>query len=115
MARRTRGGGTPARAPAPRATLLLHEKVVLQDESIMEVVLWRLPQPTPERPHGLKYRLYYGRHGVCLVRYDNETGKGDHKHVRGRETPYEFKSVEQLRSDFERDMKAVGGKHEKDT
>lgn len=110
MARRTRGG----RTPAPRATLLLHEKVVLPDESIMEIVLWRLPQRTPERPHGLKYRLYYGRKGVCLVRYDNETGKGDHKHVRGRETPYEFESVEQLRSDFERDVKAVGDKHEKD-
>src|SRR5688572_29394770 len=113
MARRTPGGGTRRRSAAGKATLLLHEKVVLPDESIMEIVLWRLPQPTPERPHGLKYRLYYGRHGVCLVRYDNETGKGDHRHIRGRETPYEFKSVEQLRSDFERDVNATGGKHEK--
>src|SRR5476649_891070 len=24
--------------------------------------------------------------GKCLVRYDNETGKGDHRHVHGRET-----------------------------
>lgn len=80
----------------------------------MEIVLWRLPQPTPDRPHGLKYRLYYGRGGVCVVRYDNETGKGDHRHIRGRETPYEFKSVEQLRRDFERDVKAAGGHHEKD-
>lgn len=29
--------------------------------------------------------------------------------------PYDFKSVEKLRSDFERDMKAPGGKDEKDT
>ena len=100
--------------PAPKATLLLHEKVVLPDESIMEVVLWQLPEPTPERPLGFKYRLYYGRRGVCLVRYDNETGKGDHRHVGGRETPYEFKSVAQLRLDFENDMKAAGGKDEKD-
>lgn len=114
MARRTRGGGTSGRVLARRATLLLHEKVVLADESIVEIVLWQLPEPTPERPHGFKYRLYYGRHGVCLVRYDNETGKGDHRHIRGRETPYEFKSVEQLRRDFEEDMKAVGGKDEKD-
>ena len=114
MARRTRGGVTPGRTPAPKATLLLHEKVVLPDESIMEIVLWQLPEPTPERPHGFKYRLYYGRRGMCLVRYDNETGKGDHRHVGGRETPYEFKSVEQLRVDFEKDMKAAGGKDEKD-
>jgi hypothetical protein len=26
--------------------------------------------------------------------------------------PYEFKSVEQLRRDFERDIKAAGGEHE---
>lgn len=114
MARRARGGGARGGIPAPKATLLLHEKVVLSDESVIEIVLWRLPEPTPERPHGFKYRLYYGRRGVCLVRYDNETGKGDHKHIRGREMPYEFKSVEQLRRDFEEDMKAAGGKDEKD-
>jgi len=51
---------------------------------------------------------------VCLVRYDNETGKGDHRHVGGREMAYEFKSVEQLRRDFEEDVKATGGKDEKD-
>jgi hypothetical protein len=115
MAKRTRSGGARKRVTAGKATLLLHEKVVLTGESIIELVLWRLPKPTPERPHGLKYRLYYGRRGVCLVRYDNETGKGDHRHVGGREMPYEFRSVEQLRRDFERDMKAAGGKDEKDT
>lgn len=112
MARNTPGGRLRRRAVAGKATLLLHEKVVLQDEAVIEIVLWRLPQPTPDRPHGLKYRLYYGRHGVCLVRYDNETGKGDHRHVNGREMPYQFESVGKLRRDFERDMKSVGGKHE---
>ena len=115
MAARTLGRGSRRRIAPGKATLLLHEKVVLADESIVEIVLWRLPQPTPERPHGLKYRLYYGRRGVCLVRYDNETGKGDHRHFGGREMRYEFKSVEQLRRDFEEDMKAAGGRHEKDT
>jgi hypothetical protein len=115
MARRTRSRAPSSRAVAGKAVLLLHEKVVLPDESIVEIVLWRLPRPTPDRPHGFKYRLYYGRRGVCLVRYDNETGKGVHRHVRGREMPYEFKSVAQLRRDFERDVKAAGGKDEKDT
>ena len=64
---------------------------------------------------GLPPRARSGRRGVEQRRFpnDNETGKGDHRHIRGRETPYEFKSVEQLRSDFERDVKATGGKHEK--
>jgi hypothetical protein len=112
MARRTPAAGSRRRAVRGKATLLLHEKVVLLDDSVIEIVLWRLPRPTLDRPHGLKYRLYYGRHGVCLVRYDNEAGKGDHRHVGGREMPYEFKSVEQLRRDFERDIKAAGGEHE---
>lgn len=115
MARDTPGDGARRRSVKGKATLLLHEKVVLPDESVIEIVLWRLPRATPDRPHGLKYRLYYGRHGVCLVRYDNETGKGDHRHVGGQEMSYEFRSVEQLRRDFERDMKAAGGRHEENT
>jgi len=40
-----------------------------------------LPSADQERPHGLKYRLYYGlADGTCQVRYDNERGKGDHRH-----------------------------------
>ena len=46
------------------------------------------------------YRLSYG----SLVVYEN--GK---RTVRGRTTPYQFRSVEQLRYDFERDVEAVGG------
>ena len=49
----------------------------------------------------LRYRLSYGE----LVVY--ETGR---RRVRGRSTPYELRSVEQLRYDFERDVEAVGGR-----
>jgi hypothetical protein len=49
----------------------------------------RKPAPTPNRPHGLKYRLWAGRDGKTLVRYDNETGKGDHKHV-GRSEKHHY-------------------------
>jgi len=94
---------------ARKAALVLHEKVVLADGAIMELVVWRLPEAAPERPHGLKYRLYFGRAGKCLVRYDNETGKGDHRHVIGRKEPYQFVSLPQLRLDFERDVMIFGG------
>jgi hypothetical protein len=100
-------------ARARKAVLLLHEKVVRADGSIVELIIWRLPRATPDRPHGLKYRLYFGRDGKCLVRYDNEAGKGDHRHVLGREQPYAFVSVERLRQDFETDVRRHGGKHEK--
>ena len=65
------------------------------------MVLWQLPKKPANKQHGLKYRLYYGLpDGTCLVRYDNETGKGDHRHFQGKETPYRFKDVETLVADF---------------
>lgn len=90
----------------------MDEKVVLADGAIMELVIWRLPRATPDRPHGLKYRLYFGRAGQCLVRYDNESGKGDHRHIKERVEPYRFISVARLRQDFEADIKKYGGRDE---
>jgi hypothetical protein len=31
--------------------------------------------------------------GVCVLRYDNEAGKGDHKHIGTVETAYVFESL----------------------
>jgi len=62
-----------------KATRIIHDKLTT-DALIVERVVWRLPQTSVERPHGLKYRLYCGhRDGTCVVRYDNEAGKGDHR------------------------------------
>ena len=46
------------------------------------------------------------------MRYDNEAGKGDHRHVKGREEPYRFVSVTKLRRDFEEDIRKYGGGNE---
>ena len=91
---------------------MLHEKIVRDDGAIVELVMWQLPRATPERPHALKYRLYFGRGGKCLVRYDNETGKGDQRHVRDKETPYRFVSLAKLRRDFESVVRKHGGEDE---
>lgn len=98
---------------ARKASLVLHEKLILANGGILELVIWRLPEATPERPHGLKYRLYFGRGGKCLVRYDNETGEGDHRHVKGREMSYAFVSVEKLLHAFEADVRRYGNGDEK--
>ena len=83
------------------ARLLYREKYIYSDGAIREMILWQLPGKTPDRPHGLKYRLYYGlKDGTCIVRFDNESGKGDHKHVGGREEDYRFRNVETLVADF---------------
>jgi len=79
----------------------------LPDGSIVEMTIWRLQNVTDERPHGLKYSLYYGRNGVRIIGYDNERGKGDHRHVRSREEAYEFVSVEKLIADFIADVREI--------
>ena len=93
-----------------RASLLLRDKFVFADGSIREMVLWHLPEASPERPHGLKYRLHYrSADGGRVVRYDNERGKGDHRHREGREEPYRFVDVESLVADFLDDVATARG------
>ena len=92
-----------------RAALLLDERVEMPDGAVVEVRVWRLPEPLPGSAHGFKYRLYFGRKGRCLVRYDNESGKGDHRHIGGKEKPYRFVSVRRLRDDFWADVLRAGG------
>lgn len=75
----------------------------------VEMVIWRLPQATPDRTHGIKYRFYCGRDNECLVRYDNEAGKGDHRHYGEREAPYAFAGVDQLIEDFRNDCARLAG------
>ena len=82
--------------------LLYSENVVLGDGAALEVSLWARGA---ERPG---YRLRYGREGTWLVQYDDESGRGDRRRVRARVARYEFRSVEQLRYDFERDVEGLG-------
>ena len=91
---------------------MLKDKFVYSDGAIREMTLWKLPKAVEERPHGLKYSLFYGRDGLCIVRYDNERGKGDHRHYGEREEPYKFESVEKLIHDFDVDIQEERGKLE---
>lgn len=73
---------------------------------VVEMVVWRLPQPVPPSQHAIKYRLVYLRDGERAVGYDNERGKGDHKHIDGQEFPYTFVDVQTLMDDFLADVEA---------
>jgi Family of unknown function (DUF6516) len=42
--------------------------------------------------------------GICVLRYDNEAGKGDHRHVSEKEEPYRFSDTDTLLADFWRDV-----------
>ena len=83
-----------------KAKQIFYDKAVLPDNSIVEMIIWQLPKPSPERPHGLKYSLFYGYDGLRIVGYDNERGKGDHNHFGEVESQYRFVSVEKLVADF---------------
>ena len=96
-----------------KAQRIFYDKAVLADGAIVEMTIWQLPKSSNERPHGLKYSLFFGRDGKRIVGYDNERGKGDHKHLGEVETAYRFVSPEQLVADFLADVeKANGGHHE---
>ena len=90
-----------------RAQRIFYDKALLPDGSIVEMVIWQLPKSSSERPHGLKYRLYYEKDNERVVGYDNERGKGDHKHIYNTEKRYRFTSVEKLIADFLADIEKV--------
>ncbi len=87
-----------------KATELLRTRVVLAEHAFAELVVWRIPKPAPGSKHTFKYRLAYVVNGTCVVRYDNETGKGDHRHFDARERPYTFETPEKLVADFQADI-----------
>jgi hypothetical protein len=90
-----------------KATRIFYDKAVLPDGFIVEMVIWQLPTSSPERPHGLKYRLYFGRDGQRIVGYDNERGKGDHKHILDVEKRYKFTTPQKLVADFLADIERI--------
>ena len=78
---------------------------------LIERVVWVVPAPVNGCSHHFKYRLYCGLNGTTVVRYDNETGKGDHRHLGADELQqtYLFTTLEQLIIDFEADVIHLSG------
>lgn len=92
-----------------KSTLLHGTKYLFTDGALLEIRIWLVPAPVPPSRHSLKYRMVYVVEGERIIGYDNERSKGDHRHVRGVETPYEFESIEKLLADFRADVEAVRG------
>jgi hypothetical protein len=92
-----------------KAERLFYQRIDYDDGAIVEMLLWRVPSPVPPSTHGLKYSLFYGRPGIRQVGYDNERGKGDHRHYLDVEKSYTFSTVEKLIADFWSDVRALRG------
>lgn len=87
-----------------KAELLLDERQVLAEDLFAELVIWRLPESARGSRHRFKYRLALVADGECVLRYDNETGIGDHRHLGRREEAYRFVTAEKLLKDFWSDV-----------
>jgi hypothetical protein len=61
-------------------------------------------RPLRGSPHHFKYRLAFIVDGDCVLRYDNEAGKGDHRHIGQTEKRYKFTNPEFLLTDFWNDV-----------
>jgi hypothetical protein len=87
-----------------KAIEVLRTRIAFSETAFAELVLWRVADPVAGSAHEFKYRLAYVVDGACVVRYDNETGKGDHRHFGAKESAYAFRTPEKLIADFERDI-----------
>ena len=90
-----------------KAALLMRDRVSFDDNSFAELVVWRLPEPASGSMHPYKYRLAFIVGDACVLRYDNEAGKGDHRHTQTRELTYVFESPEKLVQDFLREARRI--------
>ncbi len=86
------------------AELLLRERHQLADDAFAEMKIWRVPANVRGSAHEYEYSLAYVVAGSCVLRYDNEAGKDDHRHRGNRQEPYRFTTPERLLADFWSDV-----------
>lgn len=81
-----------------KAELLHKTRVIIADNAFAEIIVWAV-NVSPST-HNYKYRLAYIVDGECVVRFDNERGKGDHYHWGDEEVVYHFTTLSALFDDF---------------
>jgi len=93
-----------------KATRAFYDRAEYPDGAIVEMTIWLVPEPVAGSAHPFKYSLFYGYPGKRIVGYDNERGKGDHRHVGPSEAeqPCAFTTVEQLLKDFLAECELLG-------
>ncbi len=85
------------------AELILKQKFSDELENLIEMKIWKVPV-SQNRPYGYKYSLVYIVKGKRIIRYDNETGRGDHRHYEDTVEDYRFESAIKLVNDFKEDI-----------
>ena len=95
-----------------KAALLLRERLTFDDDAFAELVFWRLPRQAQGSAHPYKYHLAFVIGDECVLRFDNEAGKGYpgngyRRRTRAQELIYEFKSPEKLVQAFLREARRI--------
>jgi hypothetical protein len=93
-----------------KATLIRHDRFNDAFGNIVEMKIWSVPV-SEHTPYGVKYSLVYIVGGERVIGYDNERGKGDHKHIDGKQEQYTFIDVDVLVEDFANDVESFIGRH----
>ena len=94
-----------------KATQIFNRRVTIRKNLFAELVIWEVPKPLAGSTHSYKYRMALVHYGVSVLRYDNEAGKGDHKHVGVDEQLYIFKDVDKLIEYFVEDIRRWQNEH----
>jgi len=83
-----------------KAKLIVEEEAVYPDGSFVRLTAWLVPKPVPPSRHLYKYSFVYIVSGERVLGYDNERGKGDHRHRHGQETSITFSTLQDLVDEF---------------
>lgn len=86
------------------AVELMNRRIQIADNAFATIRILQVAPAILGSKHQYKYSLAYIVEGVCVMRYDNERGKGDHKHIGDREYPVLFTSIENLIASFQNDI-----------
>jgi predicted transcriptional regulator len=87
-----------------KAKSLINTRIQYGPHAFAELAVWEPPVIVIGSKHKYKYRLAYVVHRCCVLRYDNEARKGDHRHYGALQRPYHFISIRQLIQDFLADI-----------
>lgn len=86
------------------AVELMNRRIQIADNAFASIRILEVDPAILGSKHQYKYSLAYIVDGVCVMRYDNERGKGDHKHIGEQEYPVTFTTIENLIASFQADI-----------
>lgn len=83
---------------------ILRTRIGYSDKSFAELGLWQARVQYTGSTHESSIGWPFVVDGVCVVRYDSEIGKGDHRRFGSKEGACAFESPDNLIADFQRDI-----------